>query len=140
LVRTNPSSSSQTGAHRCRTCSIFITFPTVSINTASGRYILNSKGTYHTSNVIHMLTCKFCDAFNVRETGCALNLRINNHRYFSTINKPDARVSLHTESHNTNFVLSFLVAIIDVLPPTTNTSTRRLWEGFYSWFQSENET
>jgi len=132
FVRTNHSSPpSQTGAHickkpRCRTCSIFITFPTVTINTA-----LNPKGTCHTSDVIYILTCKFCDAFYVGKTGDALNLRINNRRHFCTINKPDTPVSLHTESHNTNFDLSFMIVIIHVLPPTTSTSTCCLWEGAF---------
>jgi len=85
----------------------------------------------HTPNVIYTLTCKFCDAFDVGETSCALNIRINNHRHFCTINKPDAPVSFHTESHNTNFDLSFLVAIILNLPPTTDTSTRRVWENAF---------
>jgi len=55
-----------------------------------------------------------------------LNLRINNYCHFCTINKPDAPVSLHNESYNTNFDLPFLVAIIHILPPMTSTSTRRL--------------
>jgi len=118
----------QIGAHtcqrpRCRICSIFITSPTVTINTANGRYTLNSKGTCHTSNVIYILVCKFCDAFYVAETGCALDLRINNHRHFCTINKPVPPVSLHTESHNTNFDLSFLVTVINILPVRPTQST-----------------
>jgi len=123
----------QTGAHacmrpRCKTCSIFITSPTVSINTANGQYTLNPKGTCHTSNVIFILICIFCDTVYLGETGRSLNVRINNHCHFCTINKPDASVSLHTESHNTNFDLSFLVAIIHILPPTTSTSPHRLWK------------
>jgi len=96
-----------------------------------GRYSLNPKGTRHTSNVICILTCKFCYVFYVRKTGCALNIRINNHCDFCTINKPGSPVSLHTESHNTNFDLSFLVAIIHVLLPMTSISTRHLWEGTF---------
>jgi len=109
---------------RCRTCSNFITSSTVTINTANGWYTLNPNGTCHTSNVIYILTCKFCDAFFVGETSCALNIRINNYSYFCTINKLDVPVSLYTESHNTSFDLSFLVAIIHILPPSTSTSTR----------------
>jgi len=50
------------------------------------------------------------------ETGGPLNIRVNNHRHFCTINKPDAPVSLHIESHNTNLDLSFLATIIHILP------------------------
>jgi len=95
-------------------CSIFISSPTDSINTACGWFNLNPKGTCHTPNVIYILTYKFFDAFNVGETGFALNIRINNHDHFCTINKRDAPISLHTESHNTNFDLSFLVPIINI--------------------------
>jgi len=66
----------------------------------------------------------------VGETSCALNIRINNHRHFCTINKPDAPVSLHP-SPKTNFDLSLLVAIIHILPPTTSTYTRCLWENAF---------
>jgi len=50
LVRTNSSSPPpQTGVHickipRCRTCSVFIASPTVTINAAGGWYALNTKG------------------------------------------------------------------------------------------------
>jgi len=69
------------------------------------------------------------------ETGTALHIHINNHLYFCSINKPDAPVSVHTETHKTNFDLSFLVAIIHILPPTTSISTRRLWEDAFTWFK-----
>jgi len=137
LVRTNPSSKPpQTGAHtckrpRCRTCFILITSSTVTINTANGRYTPNPKGTFHISNVIYILTCKFCDVFYVGQTDWALNFRINNHRHFRSIKKPNASFSLHTESHNTNFDIFFLVVIIHILPRTTSTSTRPLWEGAF---------
>jgi len=74
----------------------------------------------------------------VGETGGRLSIRINNHRYFCTINKPDAPVSLHAQSHNTNFDLYFLDAIIHTLPTRTSTSTRRLWEGAFIHGLSEN--
>jgi len=60
---------------------------------------------------------------------CSQNLRINNHRHFRTIKKPDAPVSLHTESHYTNFDVSLLLAIIHILAPRISSLTRRLWEG-----------
>jgi len=133
-VRMNPSlPPHQTGAQtyqraRCKVCFIFHNH----FHTANGRYILNPKSTCHTPNVIYILTCKLCDAFYVGERSCALNIRINNHRHFCTINKLDSPVSLHTDSHNTNFDLSFLVAIIHILPPTTSTSTCRLWENAFN--------
>jgi len=49
-------------------CSIFITSPTITINTANGWYTLNPKGTCHTPDVIYILTFKFCDAFYVGKT------------------------------------------------------------------------
>jgi len=58
-------------------------------------------------------------------------MNINNHRHFCTINKLDFPVSLYTESHNTNFDQSFLLAIMHILLPTTSSSTRRLWEGAF---------
>jgi len=89
-------------------------------------------GTCHTPNVIYILNCKFRDAFYVGETGCALNIRINNHRHsvLSTNRMPQSPYT-PSESHNTNFDLSFLFAIIHILPLTTSTSIRRLWESAF---------
>jgi len=71
----------------------------VRINTANDRYTLNPKGTCHTCNVIYILTCKFCDAFYVGETGGPLNMCVNNnHRHFFITNKPDAPVSTYRVS------------------------------------------
>jgi len=75
----------------------------------------------------------------VGKTGGALNIRINNYRHFCTFNKPDTPVSLHTESHNTNFDLSFLVAIIHILfPHDQHLKTPSVGRCLCPWFKREN--
>jgi len=78
--------------------------------------------------------------FYVGETGCALNFRINNHRHFCNINKPDASVSLHTESSQHQVWSIFPGCHNPHFTPYNQHLNTPSKEGclYYSWFKREN--